>query len=389
MNGATLDGKVMKIDIAGKKVIFEAVVGGQKTEATYVYNQIHMVTMGGKKYTLTAKPIGGGSGMTNAAGGTPQRTRKEIENLIKTVGGSAPPWLATTKLNYPRTLDLNWTHPPEGKWNQNKNIGQFIWSTINENKGRWREGIRFMHFIVDRLKGDRVKRARAADKLGIMYFELFRDYPRAAYWFRQSGVPNGLIANCYFQMGNKDMAIEVLKGKPAGMSVIKLLGAMGETDKAVAAAKSVAKYSQRKHEVLLLAGDALRMVGRYKEAISFYQSVLTAGPARNKEYEKRYMGRAKDSIVSIQQFELFDLNKVKNGQHRASAVGYNGPIEVEVSVSSGRIGSVKVTKHREKQFYTSLTDTPAQIIRKQHVKGIDATSQATITSVAVINAAAK
>jgi uncharacterized protein with FMN-binding domain len=48
-----------------------------------------------------------------------------------------------------------------------------------------------------------------------------------------------------------------------------------------------------------------------------------------------------------------------------------------------------VTKHREKQFYAAITDTPAQIIRKQSVKGIDATSRATITSEAIVTATAK
>jgi hypothetical protein len=44
------------------------------------------------------------------------------------------------------------------------------------------------------------------------------------------------------------------------------------------------------------------------------------------------------------------------------------------------VTAVKVTKHREKQFYAALTDTPAKILKKQSVQGIDATSRATITS---------
>jgi uncharacterized protein with FMN-binding domain len=51
--------------------------------------------------------------------------------------------------------------------------------------------------------------------------------------------------------------------------------------------------------------------------------------------------------------------------------------------------SVRVTSHREKQFYSSLTDTPQKILKKQSVKGVDATSGATITSEAIINATAK
>ena len=60
-----------------------------------------------------------------------------------------------------------------------------------------------------------------------------------------------------------------------------------------------------------------------------------------------------------------------------------------MTVKSGRIESVDVTRHKEKQFYAALIDTPRQILKKQSVKGIDATSRATITSQAIVNATAK
>jgi uncharacterized protein with FMN-binding domain len=58
-------------------------------------------------------------------------------------------------------------------------------------------------------------------------------------------------------------------------------------------------------------------------------------------------------------------------------------------VKAGRIEDVRVSKHTEKQFYSSIADTTRQIIQKQGVKGIDATASATITSEAIINATAK
>ena len=58
-------------------------------------------------------------------------------------------------------------------------------------------------------------------------------------------------------------------------------------------------------------------------------------------------------------------------------------------VAQGRIEDVRVTDHNEKQFYSALTDTTKQIIQKQSVKNIDATSRATITSQAIVNATAK
>ena len=60
-----------------------------------------------------------------------------------------------------------------------------------------------------------------------------------------------------------------------------------------------------------------------------------------------------------------------------------------MTVKDKRIAEVKATNHHEKQFYGSLVDTTGQIVQKQSVKGIDATSGATVTSEAIINATAK
>lgn len=64
-------------------------------------------------------------------------------------------------------------------------------------------------------------------------------------------------------------------------------------------------------------------------------------------------------------------------------------MEVEVRVANHKIEEVKVVKHVEKQFYAAITDTTNQIVKKQSVSGIDATSRATITSQAIVNATAK
>ena len=40
-----------------------------------------------------------------------------------------------------------------------------------------------------------------------------------------------------------------------------------------------------------------------------------------------------------------------DGTYRASSVAYNGSLEVEVNVRQGRLTGVRVTSHREKQFY--------------------------------------
>ena len=75
--------------------------------------------------------------------------------------------------------------------------------------------------------------------------------------------------------------------------------------------------------------------------------------------------------------------------YTGATFAYDGPLEVAVTVRNHRITAVKITRHEEKQYYSSLTDIPNQIIAKQSLQGIDATSSATITAEAIINAAAK
>jgi uncharacterized protein with FMN-binding domain len=88
-------------------------------------------------------------------------------------------------------------------------------------------------------------------------------------------------------------------------------------------------------------------------------------------------------------FDLLDLKRVPDGAYRAGSPGYEAQVVVEVAVRGARIESVRVVEHREKQFYSSMIDTSRKIIEKQSVRGIDATSNATITSEAIINATAK
>jgi uncharacterized protein with FMN-binding domain len=64
-------------------------------------------------------------------------------------------------------------------------------------------------------------------------------------------------------------------------------------------------------------------------------------------------------------------------------------MEVAVTIKDGRIQAVRVVRHVEKQPFGALKDIPVRIIQKQSVQGIDATSAATITSDALLNAATK
>ena len=85
------------------------------------------------------------------------RTRAEVEALIKDVGSKSPEWWNSVTPRYPETLDLNWPLKPVGKWNANRNMGQFIWDIINPNPNRWKEGVKLVHQLMIRHKDNPAK----------------------------------------------------------------------------------------------------------------------------------------------------------------------------------------------------------------------------------------
>ena len=320
------------------------------------------------------------------------RTVPEINDLIAQEGKKPPVWWNTVKLEYPDTLDLSLTKPgPNDGWNNQKIVGQYVWDIINPNPGRWKSGIRLFHHLLQMHKDDVAKRNEIMRDLGSMYFRFEQDYARAAFWWEKaSGVENfpgmsAFHAECYWRLGNKQMALEKLKNQRISLPQIKLLADMGETDSALKFCTNLSKS-----EPLIAnfyAGDACRVAGRSKEALAYYQKAVNA--SNNQERYESFRKRAEGNIAGIKVFELLDLTKIADGKYKSESMGYEAPIHVEVVVKSGRIEELKVVEHHEKQFYSSINDTCRSIKDKQGVKGVDATSGATMTSEAIINATAK
>lgn len=390
LNGTTLQGRVVAIHKKEREVEFEATIAGASQTARYPYTKIHRVVWKEKEYIVTKKASGTAS--ASASNKRVSRTVAEVKEVIAEEGATPPPWLESTPLDYPKTLDLDWPQPaPEG-WNNQKNVGQYIWDRINPNENRWRSGVRLMMHLLEVHQGNSELTQRVERSLGAMYFRFFQDYARAAYWWEKAGQPldppaSVGLAECYFRLGNKAMATRALDKAPLSIAKIKLLGDMGDAREALKLAGSV-RMSQP-HELYLTAGDICRLDGKFTDAILWYEKVLTAPKARNEDYEKRYHARARQSIESVKQFELLDISKLADGTYRGTAMGYEGPLDVEARVRGGRIQAVNVTQHTEKQYYSALTDVPAQIIQKQSLKDVEGTSHATITAVAIINATAK
>ena len=399
--GITVSGKLISRD--DMQIVFEIQAAGRSIQRKYPIKTVKALTVNGKREVLQPDaPAAPGASPTVPAkrdkpaprpGATPaakdvQRSRQEVDALIDEAGKTPPDWLEATSLNLPPTLDLSFPEKAEGDWNNQKNVGQFVWDVVNPNPGRWREGVKLMHHLMELHKGDPEKVTRAAADLAGMYHRLFQDYARAAYWWRKAGRrqdPVG-VAECYWKLGNKQMAVQLLGGlRRIPVSAIKLWADMGETNRAVKLVDLFARGNGA-DEAFVMAADACRLAGRYSQAVQFYERTLALP---DDERNKRNKDRARASLEAIRLFDTLDVSKVADGSYAGSSLGYEGQVAVEVTVRGGRITDVKVTEHKEKQFYAALTDTPRQIIAKQSVKGVDATSRATITSEAIINASAK
>ena len=325
------------------------------------------------------------------------RTKAQIDALVDQAGRSKPDWWEKTPLDYPQTLDLSWPDRPQGPWNARKNVSQYMWSVINENAGRWQSGTKFMHFMLARNKNNPRVLGQAIGQLAHCYQDLLRDWPRAAFWRRMQVQkdPSNLnahvrLAECYWKMGNKTMAeAQIAKtGQYIVPGTIKLWADMGELTKALAVADALAKYYPSM--AYLAAGDACRLHGKYDQAVTYYQKVLPL-TASGREGMRLgiYKTRARAAIEVVKQFEALDVKRVSDGVHKGTAMSYAGPLDVAVTVRGGKILSVKVTRHRDKQYLSAITETPARIVATQGVKGVDAVTGATVTSNAIITATAR
>jgi len=389
-NGTKLEGRVLENNTAARTLLIEFNVNGTFTKRVVPYATVKAVIPA----VAPTVPVPGAPGAPGAptvpAGPAPvTKTPADVRAIIAKVGPTDPDWLAGTPLNYPKTLDLTWPEKAPPPWNNQKNVGQFLWDVINTNPTRWREGMKFMDHL--KSKGDSNFKQRVIKEMANMHFRFFQDYARAAYWWQQAGITmedaSGThLAECYWRLGSKQMALDFLKQAQAlDEDAIKLFGDMGETDRAVELANKCDF-----HEAWLLGGDACRLGGRIPQAQTFYEKVVnTPATGPRADRIKRTQARAQASLDSLKLFELADVSKVRDGTYKDSSLGYEAQVEVTVTVQNKKIESVKVTQHHEKQYYSSITDVPAQIIAKQGVKGVDATSRATITGDAIINATAK
>jgi len=416
-NGIRLRGKIVKE--TAESVTIEAKMGRRTRSMTWPLKKVRSITIDGERRVLNeggartrrARPKPeeseekisetGAERKESQAEETesarPKRTKSEVDALIKEAGRTPPDWWDSVELKYPRTLRMDWPQPRKGeKWTPSKYPGQYVISVINPNQSRWREGARLFHHMLTVNKSNRSALAKTMDRLGHIYGNLLGDYPRAAFWWRaaeKTGMATAhvtlCLANCYWQLGSKDLAKGRLRRiSGANTTVIKLWSEMGDLNKALSLAKTAAR-GRFPQGAWFAAGNACRSHERYDDAIEYYEKIVAMrATGKRAEGINRFKRRAREAIQTIKVFEALDLSKIADGAYRGSADAFRGNLEVEVNVQSGRIESVRVTQHKEDWFYTSLTTIPARIVEAQGLKGVDAVTGATYTSVAIVNAAA-
>ncbi len=204
-------------------------MGARTLQRTYKFDTVRAVIMRGTRYELSTSAAGPSTDDPNDSA---SHTQAQLLTLIEQAGQQPPDWFDTTPLDYPQTLDLSWPlKAPDTGWNNQVNVGQYLWDIIYPNPGRWKSGVRLMHHLLGLHRNNRGALQRDITTLGSMYFQLFQDYPRAAFWLRQAKLPQTdphqiMLAECYWRLGNQKMALEILAAPRLPLAAVKLLGDM-------------------------------------------------------------------------------------------------------------------------------------------------------------------
>jgi hypothetical protein len=192
LNGTKLEGKVTAIRKADKEFDFSASIGNRVTSRTFAFSDVRAVTLNGTRHVLTPPSSAPGTQADTPSADNNEtaavRSPAEINRIIDQAGQQPPDGFESTPLEYPPTLDLSWPlNAPDGGWNNQLNMGQYIWDIINPNPHRWRSGIKLVHHCMTLHADQPALLKRDMQTLGMMYFQLLQDYPRAAFWLRKAG----------------------------------------------------------------------------------------------------------------------------------------------------------------------------------------------------------
>ena len=404
-NGKRYYGKLVeKTDLY---VTFRVIMGDATAELRFPANRVRHVKIGvdappdqppaitlppeQERPLARLRPAGEPSGLTWSSSNT--KTRDEVKALVESAGSRPPDWWDSATLNFPKTLDLTWGKSGDARqWSTN--FAVYLMVKAYPAPDLWKPTVKLLDQARTVNKLDKDKLAKTHLELGKAYHYLLADWARGAYWHGQvagDDVDKLLgLAECYWKLGNKDMAAEILArflAEPTTTGrLIKLWSDMGETEIALEVAEAMAQAGMP-DAAYLAAGNACRRAGDFDQALSFYAKAAAAKTGTRDRAKNQLRARA--NIEAVKFFRSVDMSEVPDGTHTGRASGYRGPVEVKVTVKAGQIESAQVVRHKEPVALSAPEQLPAQIAEAQGPTGVNAVTGATATSDAIINATAK
>ncbi len=132
-------------------------------------------------------------------------------------------------------------------------------------------------------------------------------------------------------------------------------------------------------------GDSFRLRKDWARARKCYDEALKAFQSGNAQ---RFITCTQAIIALCDAMPTLNLTKMKDGAYQGSERGYVDNVNVEVTVKGGKISSFKILSHRENRALKSLQTVPQQIVSRK-TPSVDAYTNATITSYAVMSATLK
>ncbi|MBM4039624.1 MAG: FMN-binding protein [Planctomycetes bacterium] len=141
-----------------------------------------------------------------------------------------------------------------------------------------------------------------------------------------------------------------------------------------------AKMNDKLGDVYAGLANTDKAAEHYRAAIELFPKVMVPNI---RPFAQRYARRTEAKLELLTRKAL-DISKLADGVYRGSSIGYGGPIELEVTVKSGRIADIKV-QHKERIDQGASKIAPRQIIERQALN-VDAISGATVTIQAIVEA---
>ncbi len=320
--------------------------------------------------------------------GLPVRTSAEVEALIARAAAD-PGWLASTKLNYPKSLRLNWSRAPGKGWKPNVNMGAHMISNVYRSPKKWKYGVKLLHHTLTVNKGNASALKKSYNEMGRQYSDFLGDPARAAYWWRKAGAQPWKLADCYRRLGSREMAIAQMRrvggGRVPWERVVHQWAMLGDLDAALRLAESQAR--SRPDLMYRAAGRACCFAGKFKEAAAYFDKVValkkgSRGLTRNKNF-------ARDAAAAMKALIGYAPGKLRDGTYTGSGKSFRGNIKVSITVSGGKITAAKVTGNPDDWSGRSTFELPKRIVEQNGLAGVDLVSRATYSSDGTMNGAAK